>query len=388
MARLLLIAVAAFLTFEPAQTRALPEITGDLTRGPFAVGFRKEVLTLPPASLSRPTTVDVFRWYPARAADAPEHMRLADYYAAQGDGAVDGGSLQAALRVDMTDPPGVTDAMLADALEARLWAIRDAEPVERPFPLLLWTYRDSIPTMQPLLAEYLASHGYNVAFAWPRDRVPAFPWNQDLTEQERRDALAAQVDLLSVTLDSVVDIETVDGGRVGLLSWSYGGESAHGLQRLRPDVDLVVGVDANLVSGWVYRDAADLANLGPSELVAPHVLLRHGSARVGGNETPVPEPLGRVAGGSWYGRFPALHHGNFNFPGGMLPGVLGLDTVSGWAVGGEVAQRGYEAMCRLVLQFADAFLGEAGAHPDTIAEQSDDLVELSRFAPIVPQDRP
>ena len=39
------------------------------------------------------------------------------------------------------------------------------------------------------------------------------------------------------------------------------------LQRRRAEVRVVVGLDANLVSGWVYQSAELLERLGPGELV-------------------------------------------------------------------------------------------------------------------------
>ena len=359
-------------------------ITGGLRPGRYAVGFSRTVMLLPQsdADETRPSAVDLYRWYPAAAsANVAAPMTLADYYRTQYDDGLDDESLRERLRGDMTDPAGITATMLDEALGASLWASYEAPPTRGTFPLVLWSYRDSIPTMQPLLGEYRASHGYHVVFGWPRDRVPPFPWDQDVSSGARVAALEVQVEMLAGILDGVGAEPGVDAAHTAVLAWSYGGESAHGLQRRVPGIDVVIGIDANLVSGWVYRSAEDLANLGAAELVVPHVLIRHGSARVGAPETPPPDLLSSVAGGAWYVRLPLLHHGNFNFPGGMLPGVLGLDEVSEWAVGGETARRGYEAVCQLALRFVTSSLAQGALAQAEGVAIADDLVEITRVPP-------
>jgi hypothetical protein len=360
---------------------------GALAPGPHAVGFERVELIVPRRSepeavFGEPTVVDLYRWYPAaQAAVTRDPMTYADYYAAQSPAPLAADETMRRLRDDMTSPPELTDDAIEEVLAASLWARAGAMPAEGRFPLVLWSYRDSIPTMQPVLAEYLASHGYVVLFGWPRNNVPPAPWDESVDRAGKLEALAAQVDLLAVILDDAAQSGGVDTTRTAVLAWSYGGESAHWLQRDRDEVAVVIGIDANLVSGWVYQDVAELDRVPDADLTTPYVLLRHGRPRRGAPETPTPDLLARVPAGAWYVRLPRLQHGNFNFPGGMLPGILGLDEVSDWAVGGAEAKLGYEATCRLVLGFVGvATTGEVTWVPDTPSSMPSGFVEIERYA--------
>ena len=92
-----------------------------------------------------------------------------------------------------------------------------------------------------------------------------------------------------------------------------------------------------------------------------------------------PPLLAEVPAGAWHVRLPKLSHGNFNFPGGMLPGVLALEEVSDWAVGGETARHGYETVCRLALEFLDAVVRESAPAPEAV--EGNGFVEIRRHPP-------
>jgi|GEM_PF-6310245 len=349
---------------ESSSSAALPglDLHGALEPGRYGVGFRKETLPLGGdrstdslAESELPSAVDLYLWYPAASnGDAPQPMTLADYYRCQEAIEPDREALRDWLHSDMTDAPGVDPATLDDVLDTPMWSRRDATAADGRHPLVLWSYRDSVPTSQTALNEYLASHGYVVAFAWPTDRLPPFPWQEGTTAEEKVDALAIQVRLLGMVLDRLSKRPWIDADPVSLLSWSYGGESAGALQRERQDVGLVVAIDATLASGWVYAPKETIETLEPDTLSAPYVVLRNGRPRIGGDRSaPPPEFLAKISAGAWHVRFPELSHGNFNFPGGMIPGVLGLDEVSRWAVGGEIARQGYERISRSVLAFLE-----------------------------------
>jgi len=362
-------------------------LAGALTRGAFSVGFRKETLHLPDAAEGQPSSLDLYLWFPAaepdRAGEAAEPLVFADYYRAQETDEPDREALREWLRGDMTSPPRLDVATIDAVLDAPMWARDRAEPVRGRHPLVLWSYRDSVPTMQAGLNEYLASHGYVVAFAWPIEHAPPFPWREGLTAGDKSSALETQVNLLESLLDSMLSRAWIDDDRVAVLSWSYGGESAGGLQRRRAEVDLVLGIDSTLASGWVYKTADDLASLDRRSLSVPYVLLRNGRPRIGGDRSLEPTLLAEVPAGAWYVEFSELSHGNFNFPGGMIPGVLGLDEVSRWAVGEEAAQLGYELICRHVLGFLDLHQRQERLDPRVwSASAPEGFVEVQRHPPL------
>jgi len=309
-------------------------------------------------------------------------MTYSDYYRVQEEVDPDTATLREWLRKDMTSPPAVLTSELDGVLRAPMWAERDAESAVGDHPLVLWSYRDSVPTSQVLLNEFLASHGYVVAFAWPIDRLPPVPWQEGLSALGRQRALDVQVHLLERVLDRLSQRAWIRSTSTSVLSWSYGGESANRLQRQRSEVGLVIGIDSTVVSGWIFESRDALEQLDPRGLDVPYVLLRHDRPRIGGDETPPPPLLAKIPAGGWIVRFPGLSHGNFNFTGGMLPGVLGLADVSDWAVGGDPARVGYEEICRTVLAFLE--MRRRGAEsPDLEGLRSppDRAVEMRRYPP-------
>ncbi len=332
----------------PAPAAPATPLHGSLEHGPFEVGFSKERIQLAPKS-GAPSALDLYLWYPAGDTANTEPLTLSDYYTVQEESEPSGAEIESWLFEDMTSPPGVEPGELNTILAARMWAHRNLEPASQRHPLVLWSYRGGIPTMQSVLTEYLASHGYVVAFSWPVDNAPPLPWQGDSTAEERARSLDLQIDLLESALDSLAERGGVSADRTAVLAWSYGGESATGLQMRRQEIRLVLGIDATLVSGGVFQTAEELESIDRSSLNVPYALLRNGRPRLDAESSPEPPLLAEIPGGSWYLRFPALSHGNFNVPGGMIPGVLGLTEVSEWAVGGEAARLGYESICRHVL---------------------------------------
>lgn len=282
----------------------------------------------------------------------------------------------------MTAPPGLAADALDSVLASPMWAVPDAPEASGAHPLVLWSYRDSVPTMQTLLNEYLASHGYVVAFAWPVDHEPPFPWEDGLTARQKNEALDVQVSLLDAVLEELLGRPTIDDDAAAMLSWSYGGESAIEILRQRAELRLAIGIDATLVSGWVFRSADELAASDWSTLSSPLALLRNGRPFIGADPSAAPSPLQEIRAGSWFIRFERLSHGNFNFPGGMIPGVLELDEVSRWAVAGSDARLGYELVCGHVLSLLDAVVREkAVASLPDFPTSPDGFVAIEHYPP-------
>lgn len=389
---LALAAPALALSADPPGEDEPLRLAGRLRHGPHTVGFRKETLRLDSqgtwaglASDRRaavPTTLDLYLWFPAHSSNPSQAaLTLADYYLAQEPGLEDRAARRQRLLDDMTSPPGVETADLDRVLSAPLWAHVGSEPLPGPHPLVLWSHRDSIPTMQSVLNEFLASHGYVVAFAWPADNAPPLPWHGELSEKEKGTALEIQVRLLETAFAALEARSWIDGDRSAALSWSYGGESANLLQRRNSWVRLVVGVDSTIAGGGVFLSQEVWDRMNRNEFSVPYVLLRNGRPRLGGAQRPAPPLLAEVPAGAWHVRFPPLSHGNFNVPGGMIPGVLGLEEVSRWAVGGETARRGYELICRYALGFLDSALRPGGLalDPSRWFDTSDHEVEIDHY---------
>lgn len=102
-------------------------------------------------------------------------------------------------------------------------AVRDAMPVGR-FPVVIWTPRYGTTAAQAVLSEYLASHGFMVAFARPA--APA-PMPFELADAgAKRAELAARVGDMRAALEHLRTLPNADATAVGVLAWSYTGEMA------------------------------------------------------------------------------------------------------------------------------------------------------------------
>jgi hypothetical protein len=380
----LLVACSTSPEAPPSQEGIPPtalRLHGRLLSGQHSVGFIKELV---PAAPDGPTSpLDLYLWYPA-ISETGDSWRFADYYVVQEKDPPSREQLRQWLLEDMTSPPGLVPEDMDQLLDAPVWARRDARPAPGRYPLVLWSYRDSIPTMQGILAEYLASHGFAVAFVWPQENAPPLPWQAELDTAGKLASVRDQLSILQAGLAWLTEDSRVDGSRRVVLSWSYGGESANLLQlEGNSNLRLSLGIDSTLISGWILQPPEALEELDPAAMTTPTVLLKHGRPRIGGDESPEPPALKLVGAGAAYVRFPNLHHGNFNVPGGLFPGLLGLSDVSGWAVGGEPAQRGYEEVCRLVLGFVSAALNaeaeDATLLPANLEEPEDGFFELRLY---------
>ena len=190
----LMVAVAALALPRPSLAQR-PQMLGNIEPGPHAVGFRTMNVT-DPSRTSGPKQTDekakpedrarrlvLHVWYPATAADGPaggsgdkspdEKMTIGDYIRASDGIGQPAGSFATEHRQTFPRLFGFAPAddewtkYNALALAAR----RDAQPATGRFPLLVGTLRAvSVVAM----SEYLASHGYVVAFVQsPRDQIDA-----------------------------------------------------------------------------------------------------------------------------------------------------------------------------------------------------------------------
>ena len=190
----LMVAVAALALPRPSLAQR-PQMLGNIEPGPHAVGFRTMNVT-DPSRTSGPKQTDekakpedrarrlvLHVWYPATAADGPaggsgdkspdEKMTIGDYIRASDGIGQPAGSFATEHRQTFPRVFGFAPAddewtkYNALALAAR----RDAQPATGRFPLLVGTLRAvSVVAM----SEYLASHGYVVAFVQsPRDQIDA-----------------------------------------------------------------------------------------------------------------------------------------------------------------------------------------------------------------------
>jgi dienelactone hydrolase len=351
---------------------------GSLERGPHAVGFRTE-------SLERAgKTAHLAIWYPAAASEAPP-MRLTDYLQESPDlrGAVEGfpstaESLTRTLAVTISgDATGVASKALDELLASRFEARRNAAPAPGQFPVVLWTPRYATPAMQMVLSEFLAAHGFVVAFARPAGTAP-MPFEL-ATAAAREAELAARVDDMRTALGYLATRKAVNTNSVGVVAWSYTGEMATRFQASESSVRLVAGLSTNLLSGWVYQDGEASASIDSTRLTSAYAVLTQPRA------APWQPGLERVRGAAYFVQFPSLAHGSFNALEGYIPSLLGLTNVQRWSRSGPEGARGYEAAARILLRLLQHHVagGSRDALPedDLLAGIAPEVAAISRYRP-------
>jgi hypothetical protein len=176
----------------PAATASTEiNLWGKLPEGPHAVGFRtfeSKAIDLLPSLPGR--TTEIALWYPAKPSAAPA-LRFEDYFKLAPDlrrrsapAGVSPDDLPRVLSAAMTgDAQKTSGELLAAALAAPLRGVREAEKAGGRFPIVIWSSRYGTTAAQCVLSEFLASHGFLVAFARPKPPC----WTSSTAFHELRD---------------------------------------------------------------------------------------------------------------------------------------------------------------------------------------------------------
>jgi dienelactone hydrolase len=316
---------------------------GGLAAGPFDVGFRR-------VSVGG-RIIDT--WFPAaHSSDASpsltfgEYLRLSDDM--RGADPALASSPEALRRTIATaiagDATGLEAGVLDDLVASPMAARQDARPAAGRYPLLLWTPRYGTTAAQSVLSEFLASHGFVVAFARPAGAAVALPFELTTPEAKRRE-LRSRVDDMAVALSFLETQAAIDTTRVGVIAWSYTGEIATAFQRREPRIGFVAGLSTTLVSDWVFQDAAALHALDTRALEAVYAVFTESRERA------LAQPV-LPEGRSYVIELPGLRHGNFNALEGFVPSLLGISRVQRWSSSGPAGVTGYEAIATMLLRLA------------------------------------
>ena len=199
MLRSSIVLIAGLFAFAQSPAPGLPP-------GEFAVGFR--VVPVADTTADRPGHIQV--WYPARACEAP--MTYAAYLRAAPSAAADpAADLRRALAGSLG---AIDDAAWQRVLDTSLRGCLDAAAAGGPHPLILGIHLDGA---WPITAEFLASHGYTVAFV---NRRPARPTGQDLVSRIAQ-RFGEFVEDLGLAVDAVEASRLGDRTRVGLVGQSH-----------------------------------------------------------------------------------------------------------------------------------------------------------------------
>lgn len=319
---------------------------GGLSAGPHPAGFRLIDAQSAAGSYGAKTrAIEIAVWYPAQTSKAAP-MTFGEYFTIADDlRRRSADDLSVAISGDATAIPR---ELIQKILDSPMHARRDAAAAKGTFSLVMWGARYGTTAAQALLSEYLATHGYVVAFARPKEARELLPFEAK-TPAEKLDELDAQTDDIRGGLTAVRALPFSDGNRVAVVTWSYAGESAVRTQQADARVRAVIGLDANVLAEWVYAPDAQAAF--DSAPRVPYVVYRK-------REAP----------------FEKLSHGNFNFVEGMLPALFGIERVQRWSSAGPAAKAGYELLASEVKKTLDQHLGRTFAEPKPIEIKSEDLV--------------
>lgn len=320
-------------SFAAWSANAAPQLWGSLRPGPYAVGFRAVAGESAPGSAGwKPRTIEIAVWYPAEQVESPP-LAFGDYFSLSADlrrrsapAGIDPDDLPETLAAAITgSTDGITREQAERILASPMFARRDARPGGGRFPVVLWTSRYGTAAAQSVLSEMLASRGFVVAAVRPSEAVERLPFELK-TAVEKSEELEAQSDDLRGAL-RVVRAMPFAMDRTAVIAWSYAGEAGWALAQADARIELLIDLDSNSRSNWVYRstealEASRRAMSGPAVFE-----LRKGQ-----------------------GELTDLAHGNFNTLEGMIPGILGIEHVQPWSRGGGVARQGYEKIASRVAE--------------------------------------
>jgi hypothetical protein len=240
------IVLVAWLVCLVAQALAQPSASPFFTTlrlGPLAVGVRLIVETdrsrpaLPDSSDTSGRVMPIAIWYPSAGRDArATPMRVDDYIrlsaAALSGRASDEGV--DAFHQRYRDGPAHT---VDELRQAPMAAVRDAEPLGGPFPLVLFAH--AAPDSQSLMAEHLASHGFIVAAVRSRGAGEL----AYRLSRENLDAMAADLEFAWARLQREPSVRP---GPAAFIGMSNGAIAAMAVQLSRPIVAGVVSLDGGI----------------------------------------------------------------------------------------------------------------------------------------------
>lgn len=131
-------------------------------------------------------------------------------------------------------------SLLKTSFEIPLWAVRDANPAQGNYPVLIYAPSDSSASWENAdLCEYLASHGY-VILASPSMGVSTRDMTDDL------DGINAQARDISFLITYAETLPDTDLSQVAVVSWSWGGASSLFAAARDSRIDALVSMDGSM----------------------------------------------------------------------------------------------------------------------------------------------
>lgn len=328
----------------------------------FSVGFQQNEIANTGSNESGDLKISI--WYPANES-SEESLKFSDYLNQRQIGKRELSELLAS-KIGGEFAPDSLDMIL----ESQTLAVKNATPIDKRFPLIMWSARNETIEYQWLISEYLASNGYVVAYV--EDIPPSpFPWGLPSTD-EKEASLDQHLSNIKKAMTYLSNQQNIDPTKTGIISWSYAGESAILAQQNNPSVQAVIGLSSIGFTSGVYLGSEFEKRVELEKLNVPY-LIQFEKTAPNGNERAIPEIFSSLHPNSRYVFFESLAHGSFNTIEGMIPGVLDTNKVQSWSRGGKAAKFGFEAICKLTQRFLDSTLKQTGKFNDGASQIIDEL---------------
>lgn len=359
----------------PARARQVsrPPLWGELSPGPYAVGFRAVYAFdrsrtwrvtrgyekgFSPDPDGRPIRVSV--WYPATVSPGSERMRYEDYITLPAP--KEFADLESAMErrdrtiAGLSVPPERLRELLATPVNAHL----DAPPAQGRFPLILHFggLSDTATINLFVMAEFLASHGYVVA------TVPLLGPTNEQTPQSLSPAdIEATVRDMEFAWSLLRGQSDVDNLKLGVMGHSLGGVEALIFAMRNANVSAAVGLDGTY--GFAGSSARLLTNsfdYAPQKMRAALLDLRRPDGDQGSTLDLSAVHAFRYADRTFI-TVHKMHHSDFTSFATVAEefhlGSPGWVERFGWTR--ETGYRGYQLVCEMVRDFFDEKLkGDRG----------------------------
>lgn len=233
---------------------------------------------------------------------------------------------------------------LQQLLKTATATYKNAPPLRRKFPAIIWSSRHGTEFYQFAMSEYLASHGYIVFTVSRTSPALPFPWQTENISKE--DFLNKHLEMLDQQLLFVKKHPLTDISHIAMFTWSYGSPFAILTQQNHKEIDAVFGFSSvDFRQEYFLKDEFN-KRLIPENLKVPYFLFYEEQSRLNvGYDSNALHPVHRSISNVML--FPKLWHGNFNYAEGYLPGLLNLPKTHPWSKPGNDAKIGYAAVCRL-----------------------------------------
>ncbi|MDX1942418.1 MAG: hypothetical protein SFU99_17775 [Saprospiraceae bacterium] len=353
-------------TFLSAQKSPL---WGDLQPGNYNVGFK--IITLQDQTRlnkeEQPRTIQIHLWYPAAAVKENKLMPFKEYLQALSK--TQARLNDTALKIYLKNNLNIHDEAAIRLLNTATTATASAEHAEGQFPLLIWGFRNSTTAYQAVISEYLASHGYLVAFVHPQGLQPVFRWNQ--TSPDFND-IAYKLYDIEFALGYLNNQSFTDQHHTGVLSWSYGGETAILLQMQNASIDLAIFLDA--FDKWCIENAAKSPFFDAAKATIPYISFADNY-----DSTTLKLLQEFKYNELKLHTYAQTKHGNFNSLESIIPFLYKFDPPR-WTQGGEPAKIAYELICRYTLAYLNHYFKQQALQIPT-ASAPDILVKPQTFHP-------